>query len=172
MAEDLLPVLVSTGLQAESAGDAIRVLASILADESYVDPEYSEAALGREEDFPTGLPTEPPVALPHADPDYVRRSAAAVGVFKDSIVFKQMGTPSESLDVRLVFLLAIAKKEEMTDLLRQLMVAFRDTEGLSALTDASNDEEAREAVAKILGQGLSQPTFVFDVRTPQPEKGR
>jgi PTS system galactitol-specific IIA component len=145
-----MPCVVATGLRAADAPEALHLLTALLVDAGCVDPQYGNAVSDREAAFPTGLPTDPPVALPHADPDHVRRSAMAVGIFADPIAFKEMGSPDHDLNVRLVFLLAMKGKDEAVRLLKQLVLAFRDGERLRRLQDASSAQEARGQVEDLL----------------------
>jgi PTS system galactitol-specific IIA component len=145
-----LPVQVETGLEAEDAAAAVQRLADLLEQAGHVDARYAAAVADRERTFPTGLPTEPPVALPHADPDYVLRSAMAVGIFRAPVAFQEMGNPGQTLQVRIVFLLAVKEKEEAAGLLRELVLAFRDHARLARFQQAETDEEARALLNDLL----------------------
>jgi PTS system galactitol-specific IIA component len=145
-----MPVVAAIGLRAACTGDALRLLAARLVDAGCVDARYADAVIDREGAFPTGLPTDPPVALPHADPNYVLRNAVAVGVFAEPIAFREMGTPGHELRVRLVFLLALRAKEDAASLLRQLILNFREGNRLARLQDASTDDDARRLAHDLL----------------------
>jgi PTS system galactitol-specific IIA component len=145
-----MPVIAAVRLRAASADEALRLLVARLVDAGCVDSRYADAVIDREGAFPTGLPTDPPVALPHADPDYVLRSALAVGVFDEPIAFREMGSPDRELRVRLVFLLALRAKEDAASLLRQLVLQFREGDRLTRLQDASTDDDAGRLVHDLL----------------------
>ncbi len=151
MAVGSLPVVVVARLAAPDAGAAIRALCAMLAGAGYVEPAYADAVVARELLFPTGLPTDPPVALPHADPDAVRRTAMAVGTLAAPVAFKEMGNPDHELAVRVIFLLAVRGKDEAVHLLKQLVLAFRNHGGLRRLELASSAEEARAVLRELLG---------------------
>jgi PTS system galactitol-specific IIA component len=157
------PVLIGVQLDAANAEEAIQRLSDILHEAGYVDQEFSRAVLAREEVFPTGLPTDPPVALPHADPDHVREAAVVVGTFKRPIAFHEMGNPEQVLQIRLVFLLALVQKEDAAPLLRHLTLAFRDRERLQALQEASTVQEAASLLKALLAdeQGEADLEFLF-----------
>ncbi|MDR7517550.1 MAG: PTS sugar transporter subunit IIA [Armatimonadota bacterium] len=145
-----VPVRVVVGIQAASAADALRQLGDVLVGAGDVDPEYVVDVLRREATFPTGLPTDPPVALPHADPNHVRRSAVAVGVCRSPVTFREMGNPMRELDVRVIFLLAIREKTEVTAVLRDLVTAMRDHDRLIRLQEAATPAQARRVLAEML----------------------
>lgn len=156
MAVGSLPVLVAAQLSAPDAEGAIRALGLMLAGAGYVEPPYADAAVVREALFPTGLPTDPPVALPHADPDAVRRTAMAVGTLAAPVTFKEMGNPEHELAVRVIFLLAVRGKDEAVHLLRQLVLAFRNHGALRRLERAPSAEEARVVLRELLGALLTE----------------
>jgi PTS system galactitol-specific IIA component len=75
--------------------------------------------------MPTGLPTTPVgVAVPHADPDHVRTPAVAVGRAVTPIAFAEMASPERTVEVRLVFLLALSSKQQAA-MLSALVTAFQ-----------------------------------------------
>ena len=141
--EDLLHEDVTlVGLQAASDTQAISVLVAALAAADYVAPQFAADVLARERTFPTGLPTEPiGVAIPHADPDHVYRSAIAVGLLTEPVTFKRMGSNSDSeVAAQLVFLLAIKEIEKQVELIRELMAVLQNGDVLEAIarqTDAA-----------------------------------
>jgi PTS system galactitol-specific IIA component len=147
---DHIPVRVVVGVEGASADDVLRQLGDTLVTAGDVDPEYVTDVIRREEVFPTGLPTDPPVAMPHADPDHVRRSAIAVGICRSPVLFREMGNPMRSLSVRVIFLLAIREKTQVAPLLRDLVSALRDQDRLSALQDVTAPEQAGRILAEML----------------------
>ena len=125
-----------------SAADAVSVLNRQLVERGFTAPEYRDAVVERELVFPTGLPTVPPVAIPHADPDFVHQTAAALGIFREPIEFLEMGNPDNKLRVHLVFMLALTEKEAAVELLGQLTRVFRHSEDLYHLQAAQTAGEA------------------------------
>lgn len=152
MAVREMPILLQTGLEAGDATEAVQQLAGMLQRAGHVAEGYAAAVVAREATFPTGLPTEPAVALPHADPDHVVSSAMAVGVFRTPVIFREMGNPERPLQVRVVFLLAVKEKEEAAGLLRDLVLAFRDHARLARLKQAETVDIARAVLNDLLPQ--------------------
>jgi PTS system galactitol-specific IIA component len=107
-----LNTLLDTGCVAvhESCADdaeAIRRAAALLVLTGAVTEEYADAAMDREREFPTGLPTQPiGVALPHADHG-VRRPAIALMTLQEPVLFYEMGTGERQIPVTLVIMLAL-----------------------------------------------------------------
>lgn len=140
------------GLEAQTAEDVIRALSTVLVKSNYVTEEFAEDVLTRELTFPTGLPTYPvAVAIPHADPDHVQRSAFAIGILKNPVKFSQMGTNGSTyLDVHIIFLLAIKEREKQVELIRQLMLVIQSPKLLSVLLKAKHAEETELLIKQFI----------------------
>lgn len=150
---DLLRVeRILVGLQAEDAQDVLHKLTEPMVESGHVTSEFAEDVWKREQTFPTGLPTQPlAVAIPHADPDHVHRSAVSVGVLKSPVQFGQMGTDgSVLLDVRIVFLLAIKEREKQVEMIQQLVTLIQTGSLLEGLGGAKDPAEALALIRKTL----------------------
>ena len=147
-----LPVLVCTELGGNDTEAALRSLAERLIAAGYASTGYADDVIAREQVFPTGLPTDPPVAIPHADPDHVLQPAIGVGILGAPVSFAEMGgiDPASALEVRLVFMLAMTEKSQAAHLLRQLSAAFRDRDLLMRLQSATTTGEAVSTVQELL----------------------
>jgi PTS system galactitol-specific IIA component len=125
--------------EAVTKEEAIRRLASLLHDEGYVKDSFCDAVLAREEVFPTGLPTEPVgVAIPHTDTEHVNRSALAVGILKQPVVFTEMGTDDGQVKVEIITMMAISDPSAVMPVLRDLAMVYQDPDFLSRLKAAKD----------------------------------
>ncbi|HLF74754.1 MAG TPA: PTS sugar transporter subunit IIA [Anaerolineales bacterium] len=150
---DLLkPEHILIRVEAVNAQDAIRKLSAALVDSGHVTPEFADDVWKRELTFPTGLPTQPlAVAIPHADPDHVSRSAVCIGVLTAPLHFAQMGTNGATvLDVRLIFLLAIKEREKQVELIQQLISLIQNGSLLEGLAEAKDPAEAMALIKRTL----------------------
>jgi PTS system galactitol-specific IIA component len=143
---------VLIGVEAKDAQDSIGKLTAVLVETDHVTPEFAEDVWEREKTFPTGLPTQPlAVAIPHADPDHVQKSAVCVGVLNSPVRFSQMGTDGSTvLDVPIIFLLAIKEKEKQVEMIQQLMTLIQTPELLEGLSKVENPSEAIELIITFL----------------------
>ena len=139
-------------VDAKDARDAIHKLTAPLVETGHVMSEFAEDVWKREQSFPTGLPTQPfAIAMPHADPDHVNGSAVCIGVLKDPVRFAQMGTDgSISLDVHLLFMLAIKEQEKQVEMIQQLMALIQSASLLEGLSEAKDSGEALILIQKTL----------------------
>ena len=143
---------ILVNVNVKDAQEAIQRLTVALAETGHVTPGFAEDVWKREQTFPTGLPTHPlAVAIPHADPDHVNKSAVCIGVLNEPVRFAQMGTDgSTSLDARLIFLLAVKEREKQVEMIGQLMRLIQTGSLLEDLAQAKDSAEALALIHKTL----------------------
>jgi PTS system galactitol-specific IIA component len=146
------PDLILMGTEASSGEEAIRLLSRRLEQGGYVRPTFADAVLEREKTFPTGLPTEPPVAIPHTDVEHCLKPAVAVAMLKRPVLFQAMGRGGD-LRVGVIFLLSITDPQAQVGWLGRLVQFFQKTGHLKELAEARSPGE----VADILNQRLLAP---------------
>jgi len=142
------PEHILTSIEASDAREAIHLLSEALVRTGHVRPEFADDVWKREQTFPTGLPTAPlAVAIPHADPDHVNRSALCIGVLRRPVEFAQMGSDgSIFLKVHILFLLAIKEREKQVKMIQQLMEVIQTPALLEELASAQNPGKALQVV--------------------------
>jgi galactitol PTS system EIIA component len=135
--------LVAIDLEAQDANIVIRALAVRLQKQGLVSDTYGEDTIAREQNHPTGLPTTPfCIAFPHAGVNGVLRSALAIAILKDPVIFKNMADPEEDLSVELVIMLANNNPDEQIQVLRSLALLFGQPEKLMELRNQATPETA------------------------------
>ncbi len=149
----LLEKHILVGIEPGNAHEAIVALNNALVASGHTQPDFATDVWEREQTYPTGLPTQPlAVAIPHADPQNVNRTAVCLGVLKDPVKFPVMGTDgSQFLDAGIVFLLAIKEREKQVEMIRQLMALIQNPALLSSLAQAESPRQALELIHKTLG---------------------
>jgi PTS system galactitol-specific IIA component len=119
----------------------IRALAAPLVRVGDARPTMPEAAVVREREHPTGLLLAeggPNAALPHADREHVVRSAVAVAVLDEPVVFNRMDAPAEEVPVRLVVLLALADADGQLAALREVGAILQDPARVARILEAQD----------------------------------
>jgi len=149
---DLLkPEHVLIGFRASTAREVIYKLARPLVQSGHVAPAFAKDVWEREQKFPTGLPTQPlAIAIPHADPDHVNKTAIGIGILRSPVRFKQMGSDSSLLTVRIVFLLAVKEREKQVELIQQLVTVIQNQSLLEKLATAKDTQEVVDLIRKTL----------------------
>jgi PTS system galactitol-specific IIA component len=123
----------------------LRELAEEAHQQGYVEENYKEFLLDREREYPTGLeisPLEYGLAIPHADPDYVREQALILALPDEPVSFQSMDDPSQTVDAEVILLLVIEEEEEegYTNFLSNLIPLFQDEHFKELVRDKQKDE--------------------------------
>lgn len=92
---------------ASTAEEAIRVCGRALEGAGSVRPGFAASCVDREFDYPTGLATEVPVALPHCQSNDILRSTLCYLRLDEPVEFRRMDDDEDSIWTRHVFNLAI-----------------------------------------------------------------
>lgn len=137
--------LVVLNLEAKNNVEALTKLASVLQEKGVAKDSFTPAILKREKEYPTGLMCEElAVAIPHTDAEHVNKQAIAIAILKEPVQFVQMGTESDMVDVKVMFMLAIKEPHKQMDFLQALMFAFMSKDKLSTLAKCKTTQEAAE----------------------------
>jgi galactitol PTS system EIIA component len=144
--------LMITDVVAQDKESVIIALGSRLLKNGYVKDGFIESALQREHIFPTGLPTEIPVALPHTDAEFCNQSAIAVATLRNTVPFSEMGNSDNELPIAIVFMLAIKDPKEQINWLQKLVTIFKDKNCLEDLRAAKDSRTLAESINSILNE--------------------
>ena len=129
-------------VEASSSEEVIKIAADELYKRGIVKENFYEHVMLREKEFPTGLATDKyGVAIPHTDSKYVNRSQIEFISLKSPVKFKNMGNVSEDVEVTHVFMIAMSKPHEQSEILVKLMEMFADEELMQKMHECSADSE-------------------------------
>lgn len=120
---------------ADDASQAIEKVVERLELKKVVTSDFLKAVLWREKEYPTGLQLENNlgVAIPHTDPDKVLQNQIGIIRLNNSVKFRQMGSATDIVDVRIIFVLCLKEAHEQLDMLQTLMGMFADKDILEQL---------------------------------------
>lgn len=131
--------IILLDLEADSKEAVLTAMANNLEEKGLIRDSYLKAVIEREKEFATGLPTGGvSVAIPHTDVEHVIKKTISVAVLKNPVAFGMMGDPNETVNVELVFMLAMDKSDAQLSLLQGLMQVFRDEEMLKYLVSETD----------------------------------
>jgi PTS system galactitol-specific IIA component len=134
-------ILLST-IVADST-EIIRLLGNELYKTGYVKESFIEAAIDRESRLPTGLPLGGAfnAAIPHTDIEHVIKPGLALATLKTPVPFRNMATPSETVEVSLVFLLALEQPKAQIEVLQAIAGVLQAPDIVSALMKSQTFED-------------------------------
>ncbi len=106
---------------AETKEEAIKLCGKALINEGVIGESFIENCIIRELEYPTGLPTEIPVAIPHCKDDSVIENSVCFLRLKKPVIFYRMDDDQEYVETDMIFNLAIAGSGEHIDTLGNLI---------------------------------------------------
>lgn len=125
---------------AETAEEAILICGEALYKEGIAGAEFGKKCVIREKDFPTGLPTDIPVAIPHCQDDSVNCNAICILKLEHPVEFRRMDDDEEVVMTDMLFNLAVMDADEHLQALQNLMIFLNDTETFKVCREKSDDE--------------------------------
>ncbi len=136
---------------AASAEGVISLLCGRLEAQGYTDAGYLQAVLEREKRFPTALPTLPyATAIPHADAAHVKETGVAVAILHTPVPFRAMDCPDQSLGVRAVLLLAVARPSRQMATLQWVCEMLNQQDAVGRLVEAHSPADAMAVLEPLL----------------------
>jgi PTS system galactitol-specific IIA component len=146
----IVPEATILGMNATSAEEIIRNLSGKLMNAGYVRGSFAEAAVSREKDIPTGLPLSGDInaAIPHTDIEHVIKPGVGMATLTKPVVFHNMVSPEETVDVRLVFILALDQPKSQIEMLQEVAGVLQNPELVKNLMNAHNLNQVLEAFKK------------------------
>lgn len=145
--EELKNSLIITGIDAQSDQDIMVQVGGALVREGYARESYVEALAKREREFPTGLDVDGVgVAIPHTDVSHVIKAGIAIAVLNNPVTFVQMGTDDETVEVRLVFMLAVVNPDKHIDQLQRILAIIQDTRVLNKILEVNRADQIIEII--------------------------
>lgn len=140
-------------VHAESASEALTQLSQTLYRNGFVKASYESAVITREQEFPTGLPTNYcGVAIPHTDPHHVNDKAIGIAVLAEAVPFVMMGETEATTSVKIIFMLAMDKGDAQLSLLQKLMSLLQNDEILATVAEATD----KETIIRVIEQQLTE----------------
>lgn len=134
---------------ATTAEEAIRLCGEKLEQAGCVTSAFAQGCIDRERDFPTGLCTEVPVALPHCKSDAIVRSALCYLRLREPVKFRRMDDDERVVETRHIFNLAIAPGDHLEFLARTMQV-LQDPQVLKNF-EMMGVDEIREYLEQTIG---------------------
>lgn len=116
----------------------------ILEEKGFVKASFLDAIKAREEKYPTALPVDPPIALPHTDIEHIKKPFISVTRVDGTVSWAEMANNDHILNAKFVFLLGFLDKNGHVDLLQSLTGAFGNADFIEKLSHVSTPRECME----------------------------
>lgn len=126
--------IITIEITAKNNNEAIEQCGLALQQAGMVGGPFIRGCLEREKEFPTGLPTTPPVAIPHTLDVSVVQSAICYARLKEPVTFMRMDTMVDELLVSHVFCMALENEQSHIYHLQRLITSFQSEDFLKQLS--------------------------------------
>ena len=77
--------------------------------------------------FPTGLPTNVAVAIPHTDAVHVIENAVCILKLKKKVLFNSMQDPNDTVNVDFVFNMSVVDDNKQLQMLQEIIKVVQDS---------------------------------------------
>lgn len=125
---------------AEDSEGAIRLCGDALYKAGIVMKDFGTLCVEREKDFPTGLPTKIPTAIPHVKAEGIKENAICFLKLNQPVVFRRLDDDTEKVETDMIFNLAIKNPDEHLSVLQNMMMFLNDPEVLLKCKELSDEE--------------------------------
>ena len=123
--------------EAENWQEALRLTADRLQQEGCVKDDFYECCKKREEEYPTGLTENCPVAIPHTTKDHVIKQAICALRLRHPVMFQRM---DDQVEVKYVLNLALLDDSEHVEIIARVIRYLKDDSALKEMDAASLTE--------------------------------
>lgn len=122
--------------------EALKLLADKFIESGCAKETFLQGLLTREANFPTGLNTNVMgVAIPHTDIEHVNRMQLGFMSLKEPVKFVNMENMDDTVDVKMMVMMALKEPHQQLDMLMKLMDVFQNDELLEKLYAVNNYDE-------------------------------
>lgn len=129
--------LIFCNLKCKNRKELFAYLTEKLVQKGIAKDSFLEGLEKREKEFPTGINTNHiNVAIPHTNIEHVKKAAILVATLEKPVKFFQMDKPDQTIDVDIVFLLAINDPDQQVHLLTNMVSIFENKKLLEELKNS------------------------------------
>lgn len=137
--------LININVTADNWEEVLKNVSNMFIKQDCVKEGFYEALVYREREFPTGIQIDNiGVAFPHVDTKYVKKTAISVITLQPSVEFKRMDDSNKSVDVSIVFGLAVSNPKKHLKILQKIINLIQQENKLMEIKDAKSVEEISE----------------------------
>ncbi|MDK2981539.1 MAG: galactitol system component [Chloroflexota bacterium] len=150
IAELLQPTCVLLQQNYDNSEDIIRAISAELFKAGYVRESFAQAAIDREKNLPTGLPLAGGInaAIPHTEIEHVIKPALGLVTLNKEVNFQNMVDPTQTVPVRLVFILALEQPKAQIEMLQEIACVLQNPDLVERILKADNFDKVVSELRK------------------------
>jgi PTS system galactitol-specific IIA component len=139
------PSMIITDCDAKTDTEVIRLLSNLALEQGFIEELFIEKILEREKAYPTGLPTEVQIAIPHVS-DGCIKSFFSVAVLREPVKFASMDGSDDPIMAQIVFLFGITNPTHQVKVLKKFCTIFQDS---NLLRDCISIKDRKELLSML-----------------------
>ncbi len=152
MSDLIGPELVHVGVDVSSRDDLFALMARRLQECGRTRESFLQGLVDREKNYPTGLPVNGGVAIPHTDAEHVISDAISIATLATPVGFREMaGVDDTEIPVDVVFMLALSGSGDHLEVLQKIIQCIQDSGFMASLRASHSAAEIAETAAVKLG---------------------
>ncbi|AXE37257.1 PTS sugar transporter subunit IIA [Acidipropionibacterium virtanenii] len=156
MSDLIVPELVHVGVEVPGRGELFSLMAGALGEQGRTRESFLQGLVDREKNYPTGLPVNGGVAIPHTDAEHVIADAISIATLSTPVGFREMaGVDDTEIPVDVVIMLALGGAGQHLAVLQEVIKAIQDADFLAAVRASRSAEEIAGLASAKLGLGNS-----------------
>ena len=142
--------LVFLDLDSKDRSDLFQQLSAVLLKKGFVQESFHDFLSSREDEYPTGLELDGyNVAIPHGNPEFVKKPFIAVVRTAEDIQMYKMDNPDEAIPVHLFFVLGLNSGENHLTVLKTLLGHIQDEEFVSRILQAESASDVVQYIHQL-----------------------
>lgn len=147
------PDLVFFDLEAAGRQEFFEKLAERLAERDLIQDSWLEAICEREKNYATGLSfPSVQVAIPHVDPEHIKRPYIAVIKPVAPVVFEAMAGLGDDVPAQLIVNLGVMRDGGQVAVLQKLMNIFMNEDHAAQIMAASDPQQVVDAFTSLFSE--------------------
>lgn len=151
MSDLIPPELVHVRVEVTSRDDLFALMAGRLLEQGRTRESFLHGLIEREKNYPTGLPVNGGVAIPHTDAEHVVSDSISIATLAKPVGFREMaGTDDTEIPVDVVFMLALGASGQHLAMLQQIIKCIQDPGFMSTIRASVSAEEIAALTASKL----------------------
>lgn len=136
--------LIKVNLPCKNRNELFQMMHDEAFKHGYVERDFLEGLLSREDVFPTGIKLENySVAIPHTEAEYIKEQFIAIIVPEKPISFKLMDDETQEEEVNLIFMLGLNKPHSQLEVLKELMGLIQEEETVKKIISSKDVNEIK-----------------------------
>lgn len=142
--------LILIAPEVEDQTDLLTQMSAKLLESGSVTPNYLATVLTREKTYPTGLAGEKiGCGIPHGEMAEVLEPAVALAIVPQGVTFHLMADPTQTIDAKIIFFLAINEGQAHLKVLQALMALIQSENRLRTLLKLSDVPSIYEYLSEL-----------------------